>query len=158
MTKIVKPILSFLFIFTLIYNYYIFMDNNNNTMAVFNESNSENFNFSNYLIDFKGTLNSKNFNEKFSILENNKFEIKKLYLSTKDNWNNIVKNKLQEYSFDNIENFISNYKKELQRNNLIDEIPNIDIYGIKINKVLIYTSKENIKKLMDKYNIGYEKK
>ena len=157
MTKIVKPILSFLFVIVLIFQYYMFIDKDNKTTMVFSEAAFNIYDYSDYLVDFKDTLNSKNFNEKFSILEKNKYEIKKLYLQVNEVWNEKAKEQLSEYSFDNINNFVSHYKNTLQKNNLSDEIPNIDISGVIINKVLIYTSKENIEKL-EQYNIEYEKK
>lgn len=158
MTKIVKPILSFLFVIVLIFQYYVFINNDNKTTMVFSETTSDINDYSDYLVDFKDTLSSKFFNEKFSVLEKNKYQIKKLYLSVKETWNEKVKEQLSEYSFDNIENFVSRYKNILQKNNLSDEIPNIDISGIIINKVLIYTSKEEIEKLKQQYNIEYQKK
>jgi len=158
MTKIVRPILSFLFVIVLIFQYYMFIDKDNQTTMVFSETVSDINDYSNYLVDFKDTLNSKNFNEKFSLLNKNQYQIKKLYLSVKEIWNEELKKELGEYSFDNLENFISYYKKNLQKNNISEEIPNIDISGIIINKVLIYTSKENIRILEQQYNIEYEKK
>lgn len=158
MTKFVKPILSFLFVTILIFQYYIFINNDNKTVMVFSETVSDINNYSDYLVNFKDTLNTKNFKEKFSILKENKYKIKKLYLSIRETWNVKVKAELSEYSFDNLEKFVSYYKNILQKNNLADEIPNIDISGITINKVLIYTSEESIKKLQKKYNIKYQKK
>ncbi len=125
---------------------------------VFSETVSDINNYSEYLVDFKNTLSSKNFNEKFSILEKNKYQIKKLYSNIRETWNEKIKEELKEYSFDNLENFVSHYKNILQKNNLSDEIPNIDISGIIINKILIYTSKEEIDKLKQQYNIEYQKK
>lgn len=158
MTKIVKPSLSFIFITGLILNYYIFININNNTITTFNESNSDMFNYSNYLLDFKNTLNTKNFNKKISILEKKQYKIKMLYMNVNKTWDNNLIEKISEYSFDNINNFIKYYKEQLKNHNLIEEVPNIDIFGIKISRVLIYTSKENIEKLVKSYNITYEKK
>lgn len=158
MTKIVKPILSFLFVIVLIFQYYMFINNHTKTTMVFSDTTSNINDYSDYLVDFKDTLSSKNFNEKFLIMEKNKYQIKKLYLSVKETWNKKAKEELSEYSFDNLENFVSHYKNLLQKNNLTDEIPNIDISGIIINKLLIYTSKEEIEKLKQQYNIEYQKK
>lgn len=158
MTKFVKPILSFIFVLFLIFGYYTFINKGIETKTVFSENISYDNNFYNYILDFKDTLNSKNFTNKFSILEKDKYQIKKLYVSVNEMWSDKIKEQLKEYNFDNINNFILNYKKTLQRNNMSDEIPNIDISGIKINKVLIYTSKENIETITNKYNIKYEKK
>ena len=158
MTKFARSILSFLFIIVLVFQYYIFINNENKTVMVFSETVSDINNYSEYLVDFKNTLSSKNFNEKFSILEKNKYQIKKLYSNIRETWNEKVKEELSEYSFDNLENFVSHYKNILQKYNLSDEIPNIDISGIIINKILIYTSKEEIDKLKQQYNIEYQKK
>lgn len=158
MTKFARSILSFLFIIVLVFQYYIFINNENKTVMVFSETVSDINNYSEYLVDFKNTLSSKNFNEKFSILEKNKYQIKKLYSNIRETWNEKIKEELKEYSFDNLENFVSHYKNILQKNNLSDEIPNIDISGIIINKILIYTSKEEIDKLKQQYNIEYQKK
>ena len=154
MTKIIKPFLSFLFIIVLIFQYYIFINNDNQTIMVFSETTSNMNDYSNYLVDFKDTLNSKNFNETFSILEKNTYQIKKLYISVKEIWNENLKKELNEYSFDSLDNFVSHYKQTLHKYNLSEEITNIDISGIMINKVLIYTSKENIQKL----GLEYQKK
>ena len=158
MTKFVKSVLSFLFVLFLIFGYYTFINQDIEIKTVFSENISYDNDFYNYILDFKDTLNSKNFNNKFSILEKDKYQIKKLYVSVNEMWNEQIKEQLKEYNFDNINNFILNYKKTLQKHNMLDEIPNIDIYGIKINKVLIYTSKENIETITNKYNIKYEKK
>jgi len=154
MTKIIKPFLSFLFVIVLIFQYYIFINNDNQTIMVFSETTSNMNDYSNYLVDFKDTLNSKNFNETFSILEKNTYQIKKLYISVKEIWNENLKKELNEYSFDSLDNFVSHYKQTLHKYNLSEEITNIDISGIMINKVLIYTSKENIQKL----GLEYQKK
>ena len=147
MTKIFKSIFSIILITILIIQYFIFIGNSNKTVSVFSEINSSVDDYSNYLVDFYDTLNTENFNEKFSILNNNDYEIKKLYLNINDTWGNDLKNKLSEYSYDSLENFIINYKNNLTKYNLAEEIPNVDVSGIKINKVLIYTSEKNIEKL-----------
>lgn len=158
MTKFVRPILSILFVNILIFQYYIFVNSDNKTFAVFYEETSDINNYSNYLIDFKDNLTTKNLIDKISLLGNNKYEIKKLYLKTNEIWNEQVKVKLSEYSYDTIENFVSYYKNILKKYNLADEIPNIDISGIIVDKILIYTSKESIELLSKNYNIEYEKK
>ena len=159
MTKIAKNIFSIIFIAILFMQYFTFINNSNKTITAFSEANSDILDYDNYLIDFKDELNTKNFKEKFSILENNDYQIKKLYLNINETWNNNVKKELSEYSFDNFENFITNYIEKLKKYNLSDEISDVDISGVRINKVLIYTSKKNIEKLKSQYNnIEYQKK
>lgn len=155
MKKNIKSILSFLFAIVLIFYYCMIDDNNIKTVSVFGETVLNMNDYNNYLVDFEDNLSTKNFNEKFSVLEKNKYEIKQLYLNVNELWEEHIKQKLSKYSYDNLDKFINYYKKVLSENNLIDEIPNVDTYGIKINKILIYTSKENINILKEKYRINY---
>lgn len=159
MTKTAKNIFSIVFIAILFIQYFTFINNSNKTITVFSEANSDILDYSNYLIDFKDELSTKNFKNKFSILKNNDYQIKKIYPNINEIWPNNIKEELSEYSFDNLENFITNYIDKLKKYNLSEEISNVDISGIRINRVLIYTSKENIKKLKSQYNnIEYQKK
>ena len=154
MTKINRSILSFLFFIVLIFQYFIFINNDEQTLMTFNENNSNINNYANYIIDFKDTLNTKNFEDKFSVLDKNTYQIKKLYININKTWSLKLKKELSEYNFDDLNKFILYYKNILHKYNLSEETINIDVTGIKINKVLIYTSKENILKL----GMEYQKK
>ena len=158
MTKFVKPILSIFLVTILIFQYYIFINSDNNSLVVFNEENQNINTYSDYLIDFNDIITTKNIFEKIPLLKSDKLEIKKLYLKTNTLWSQKVKETLNEYSYDNLKKFTKYYKNILINNNLSDEIPNVDIYGIVIDKLLIYTSRENIELFSKKYDIKYEKK
>ncbi|MBE6152944.1 MAG: hypothetical protein E7166_01765 [Firmicutes bacterium] len=154
MIKINKSILGFLFLIVLIFQYFIFINNDEQTLMTFNENNSNINNYANYIVDFKDTLNTKNFEEKFFALEKNTYQIKKIYIDVNKTWNLKLKKELSEYNFEDLNKFVLHYKQTLHKYNLSEETINIDVTGIKINKVLIYTSKENILKL----GMEYQKK
>jgi len=158
MTKFLKRIFSVIFIFILMLQYMIFISDNNKTVTVFSEATNYSTNYSDYLIELNGSLSTKNFNEFLNILNTNEEQIKKIYPYYNRTWNKNIKNDLTQYSYDNLNNFIEYYKNQLKQNNLDEEISNIDIYGIKIEKVLIYTTEHNIEKLKQAYPIIEYKK
>jgi len=159
MTKFLKRIFSLIFISFLMLQYMIFIsDNNNKTVTVFSEAVNYSQNYSEYLVELNGSLSTKNFNNFFAVLNKDEYKIKEIYPNYNKGWNNTVKNYISYYSYDNLENFMNYYKNKLKENNLEEEISNADVYGIKIDKILIYTTEANIEKLKNNYpNIEYKK-
>lgn len=158
MTKFLKHIFSLIFIFILMIQYIIFISDNNKTVTVFSEAVNYSNNYSNYLVEFNGLLSTKNFNVFFNVLNTDEYQIKKIYPNYDKAWNNSIKNYISSYSYDNLENFINYYKTKLKENNLAEEASNVDVYGIKINQMIIYTSEANIEKLKTSYpKIEYKK-
>ncbi|MBQ7140164.1 MAG: hypothetical protein IJO32_01515 [Bacilli bacterium] len=162
MTKNKASIFSIIFISFLIINYIYFIIPKEQTNTVFYEltetvDNENDYNY--YYIEFKDGINIKNFNKINEMFNNLDFEIIEIYTTPNIKFNENLQNKLKKYSYDNIINYIDYYIKNLKKYNLDEEINNVNIFGIKIDKILIYTSKGNIEIIADKNkDITYKQK
>lgn len=154
MSKNIKRLFSISFALFLIMNYYAFIKGDAfNIKQAFNELyvyEENQYNFDDYYLEFNNNLSTKNFEQIFNKFQNLEYEIKKVYLIVNTNYNEELNKKLSEYSFDNINNFINYYISNLKKYNLDDDINNINVYGIKIDKILIYTTKANIEEISNK--------
>lgn len=154
MSKYLKKIFSISFSLFLLFNYFAFIKNDAfNIKATFKElplSVNNDYDFNDYYLEFNNNINTKNFNKYFSYFNNLEYEIKKIYPISNSNYNEDLTKKLSEYSFDNIDNFTNYYISNLKRYNLDEDINNVNVYGIKINKILIYTTKLNIEEISNK--------
>ncbi len=154
MSKNIKRLFSISFALFLIMNYYAFIKGDAfNIKQAFNELyvyEENQYNFDDYYLEFNNNLSTKNFEQIFNKFQNLEYEIKKVYPIVNTNYNEELNKKLSEYSFDNINNFINYYISNLKKYNLDDDINNINVYGIKIDKILIYTTKANIEEISNK--------
>lgn len=151
-------IFSIIFLSFLIINYIKFLNPKEKTNPVFNEltkfvENDTDYNF--YYIEFKNKINTKNFNKIKEMLKNMDYEIIEIYTTPNQQYNEKLQNKLKRYSFDNLNNYINYYIENLRKYNLKEEVYNVEVFGIKIDKILIYTSKKNIEMISDKH-ISYK--
>lgn len=158
MSKKKSLILGIIFISLLIFNYFIFINKNDNLKTAFYSLDSEEVYYDYYYVTFNN-LTTKNFNNILNNFDNKDYIIMKLYTTPNVKYNNNLIDKLKEYSFDNINNFVEFYIKKLDEYKYDEDINNINVYGIKIDKVLIYTSEENLKSFSNKIDgISYKKK
>lgn len=147
MTKSKTSIFSIIFISFLITNYIYFIIPKEKVKTVFYElteivDNDNDYNY--YYIEFKNGINTKNFNKINEMFNNLEYEIIEIYTTPNAHFNKKLQNKLKKYSYDNINNYIKYYIEFLKKYNLDEEITNVEVFGIKIDKILIYTSKKNI--------------
>ncbi len=151
MSKNIKRLFSISFALFLIMNYYAFIKGDAfNIKQAFNELyvyEENQYNFDDYYLEFNNNISTKNFEKIFNNFQNLEYEIKKIYPIVNVNYNEELNKKLSEYSFDNINNFINYYTSNLKKYNLDDYINDINVYGIKIEKILIYTTKANIEEI-----------
>ena len=104
-------------------------------MTVFNEQE-----YNTYIVDFKDEyITTRNLEESF------KNEIEAIYPAFSDKYNSILKNDWyyvdKTINFDkNLEILESKYKSIFQNNALSKENINIDLYGIKIGKIRVFTN------------------
>jgi len=162
MKKKKTSIFSIIFISFLIINYIYFISPKEKTNTVFYEltetvKNDNDYNY--YYVEFKDGINTKNFNEINEMFANIDYKIIEIYTTPNIKFNDILQNKLKKYSYDNMKNYINYYIENLRNYNLDEEINNVNVFGIKIDKILIYTSKRNIKIISNKNkNITYKQK
>jgi len=117
------------------------------TQLVFNQSDRYYYGY--YLIDTsKSNITTKNI---LDFLDN--IKITKIYPNTNPLYRNFIN--ISEYKFNeilsskkNISNFISVYNDKLKENALIKEIETFNISGVKLNKIKVYASKEQIENLL----------
>ena len=106
-----------------------------NAMTVFNEQE-----YNTYIVDFKDEyITTRNLEESF------KNEIEAIYPAFSDKYNSILKNDWyyidKTINFDkNLEILENKYKSIFQNNALSKENINIDLYGIKIGKIRVFTN------------------
>ena len=162
MTKKSTSIFSIIFIFFLIINYIYFIIPKEKTNTVFYEltevvDNNSDYNY--YYIEFNDSINTKNFNKINDMFSNLEYKIIEIYTIPSIKFNEVLQNKLKKYSYDNINNYIKYYIENLRKYNLDEEINNVNVFGIKINKILIYTSKGNMEIIANKNKeIDYKEK
>lgn len=106
-----------------------------NTMTVFNEQE-----YNAYIVEFKDEyITTRNLNESF------KNEIEAIYPSFGEKYANILQ--VDWYYIDktisfnkNIELLEDNYKSIFKNNALSDESINVDLYGVRISKIRVFTN------------------
>ena len=132
---------------------------NESTKTVFNKLDE--YYYDVYIVDVSGeNVNTKNI---FDYFEN--ITILKIYPNNNPIYSRFIN--IDEYKFDNIlskkkniSNFVNMYNSKLSENALIKEIETFNISGIKIDKLKIYCSVEqveSIKELLPKVNIEESK-
>lgn len=154
MSKHIKKIFSISFLLLFIIYYYAFIKGDAfNIKATFYELpiyEDNEYTFNEYYLIFNNNLNTKNFGKIFSKFSNLEYEVRKIYPIVNTTYNEEITKKSSEYSFDNMNNFVNYYISNLKKYNLDEDINNVKVYGIKINKILIYTTEANIKEISNK--------
>ena len=161
MSKIINKIFSIAFLLFLITNYFLFIKGDIlNIKQAFYEIPvyNEEMEFKEFYLEFNNMVNSKNFMQVFSKFQDLEYEIRKIYPIVYSNYNEELTKNLSEYSFDSIDNFTNYYISNLQKYNLDEDINNVNVYGIKIDKILIYTTETNIKEISKETNFTYKNK
>ncbi len=160
MTKFSKYILSIVFLIILFIQYFTFIKNNNNTVSVFNQNkNQTNNEFNYYELTFKNGINIKNMKNYFSKLKSNEYKINIVTPKINPAWNNNLKENLESIEYTSIDKLFKYYLNCLEEYHLDEEINNTKIYGIEIEKLVIYTSNKNIKLLKaSDNNLEYKQK
>lgn len=130
----------------------LFFNKEEKTITVFNEQENS---YDVYLLDLsQNNITTTNLTDYFDgtkILEIYPYInplYKKVINFSSYTFNTAISNKK------NISNFISEYKEQLKLNALTTESLKVNINGIKINKIKIYTSNNVINNLIDKYSIN----
>lgn len=124
------------------------LEKNENTKTVFNKIDQ--FYYDVYIIDVsKENINTKNMLDYFDNVD-----ILKIYPSNNPIYSKFIK--INEYEFDNIlsdkkniSNFINIYNTKLKENALIKEVELFNISGIKLEKIRVYGTEEQISKLKE---------
>ena len=148
--KIVIFCLIFFIIICIVIN-----SNKESAQAVFN---SQDNNYDIFILDISKenitTNNIYNYFNDIKILEIYPYinPIYQKYLDIKSySFNTVLSNKK------NISNFITEYNKELNNNGLNNEMIKININGIKIDKIKVYTSNKDINNLINNYYFKIDK-
>ena len=124
------------------------VNSNDSTKTVFNKLDE--YYYDTYIIDVSNeNINTKNIFDYFDGVT-----ILKIYPNNNPIYSKFIN--IDEYEFDNIlsqkkniSNFVSMYNNKLNDNALIKEIESFNISGIKINKLKVYTSTEQIDKVKE---------
>lgn len=124
------------------------VNNNDSTKTVFNKLDE--YYYDTYMVDVSDkNINTKNIFDYFDGVT-----ILKIYPNNNPIYSKFIN--IDEYEFDNIlsqkkniSNFVSMYNNKLNDNALIKEIESFNISGIKINKLKVYTSTEQIDKVKE---------
>lgn len=129
----------------------LFYSNEDDSVPVFNEQNS---NYDIYMLDISNqaitTNNLADYFDGITILEIYPYInpiYKKLIKLSSYTFNTAVSNKK------NISNFITEYNNQLEKNALSNEEFKYYINGIKIEKIKVYTSSKEINSLINKYSM-----
>ncbi len=101
---------------------------------------------------YADNLTTKNFTKYFSDTSN--------FIAVYPDTNLIYKEKLGNIYFEcknkfNIEDFISYYKKVLEKNNYKNDLVNIDYYGVSIKKIRVYANKEELAQILNNCTICF---
>ena len=124
------------------------VNSNDSTKTVFNKLDE--YYYDTYMVDVSDkNINTKNIFDYFDGVT-----ILKIYPNNNPIYSKFIN--IDEYEFDNIlsqkkniSNFVSMYNNKLNDNALIKEIESFNISGIKINKLKVYTSTEQIDKVKE---------
>lgn len=124
------------------------VNSNDSTKTVFNKLDE--YYYDTYIIDVSNeNINTKNIFDYFDGVT-----ILKIYPNNNPIYSKFIN--IDEYEFDNIlsqkkniSNFVSIYNNKLNDNALIKEVESFNISGIKINKLKVYTSTEQIDKVKE---------
>lgn len=124
------------------------VNNNDSTKTVFNKLDE--YYYDTYMVDVSDeNINTKNIFDYFDGVT-----ILKIYPNNNPIYSKFIN--IDEYEFDNIlsqkkniSNFVSMYNNKLNENALIKEVESFNISGIKINKLKVYTSTEQIDKVKE---------
>lgn len=124
------------------------VNSNDSTKTVFNKLDE--YYYDTYIIDVSDeNINTKNIFDYFDGVT-----ILKIYPNNNPIYSKFIN--IDEYEFDNIlsqkkniSNFVSMYNNKLNDNALIKEVESFNISGIKINKLKVYTSTEQIDKVKE---------
>lgn len=144
MKYVLMAIFFFISIF-LFLNYYLEIPDDGILVMSYDNSNE----YQVYTI-YTNNLTTKNFNKYF-------FNITS-FLAIYPKINPIYKNRLGDVMFScenacDLEKFTNYYRDLLEKNHFQNDITNIDYYGISIEKVKIYTNKENLMKILNNCSI-----
>ncbi len=101
---------------------------------------------------YADNLTTKNFTKYFSDTSN--------FIAVYPDINLIYKEKLGNIYFEcknkfNLEDFISYYKKVLEKNNYKNDLVNIDYYGVSIKKIRVYANKEELAQILNNCTICF---
>lgn len=124
------------------------INNNDSAKTVFNKLDE--YYYDVYIVDVSNeNINTKNIFDYFDGVT-----ILKIYPNNNPIYSKFIN--IDEYEFDNIlsqkkniSNFVSIYNNKLKENALIKEVESFNISGIKINKLKVYTSTEQIDKVKE---------
>ena len=124
------------------------VNSNDSTKTVFNKLDE--YYYDVYIVDVSNeNINTKNIFDYFDGVT-----ILKIYPNNNPIYSKFIN--IDEYEFDNIlsqkkniSNFVSIYNNKLKENALIKEVESFNISGIKINKLKVYTSTEQIDKVKE---------
>lgn len=122
--------------------------NNDSTKTVFNKLDEYYYDI--YMVDVSNeNINTKNIFDYFD-----EITILKIYPNNNPIYSKFIN--MEEYEFDtilsgkkNISNFVTTYNNKLKENALIKEVESFNVSGIKINKLKIYTSVEQVEKIKE---------
>lgn len=138
---------------------FLFKYKKEDVSLVFNENEyNNNYDFDYfYITSNKINLTTNNLLKYFN--ENDEFKIIGLYPNLSNFYNINVKNQLNYFSFNSLENirsniidFTNNYVLKLKDNNYIEEANLVYFEGVKIDKLLVYASYNSIYSHNLKYN------
>ncbi len=132
----------------LLYNYYSLPKQN---IYVFSDNN-EHHRFTLYLDKYNFNHNELDFLENYGIDILSVYPRNNLKLDLEE-----IKIKLTEFHYYTEEYLEKKYRDVLKRYSLYDDMEKIDLYGINIDKLVVYSNMENIKNLISDYpKITYE--
>lgn len=146
MNSVLKISFFFLSLFLLFFLFGNYPEKTNLVMSIDDTDNSEYQVFTIYT----DNLTTKNFSKYFS----NTIHFLGLYPKI----NPIYKDRLGKVSFScnsscNLEKFVSYYKQILEKNHFRSDLTNISYYGVPIEKIKIYASKEELAKILENCSI-----
>lgn len=122
--------------------------NNDSAKTVFNKLDEYYYDI--YMVDVSNeNINTKNIFDYFD-----EITILKIYPNNNPIYSKFIN--MEEYEFDsivsekkNISNFVNTYNNKLKENALIKEVESFNVSGIKINRLKIYASVEQIEKIRE---------
>jgi len=155
----IRRIITLLFLFFCLN--IIILRNKKTTIPVFNYLDDNSEYYAIYNISFNNiNINSNNFMDYFIDF---KMKIMGIYPKINPIYENKIKDYVQYYSFNNksiesnLSNFVNYYTNILSKNGLNNELEKIHFTGIKISKVKVYASLDEIKKIKSIYkNLTYD--